>query len=161
MRKPTQAGVTLIEMIAVVTIIGLVAAISFPAVSSGLDGIRLTSAIDAVAGFLNSGLDRAERRQQIVEITVSMVEHNLTMRSTEPGFVKILAMPEGVTLAGVRPPLQAGNEETVRRFYLYPGGAAPAVGVELANRRGTHRVVHIDPTSGVAVVEQLSQEGDR
>jgi prepilin-type N-terminal cleavage/methylation domain-containing protein len=93
MRRPNQAGVTLIEMMAVVTIIGLIAAISFPAVTSGLESIRLASATDSVAAFLNGGLDRAERRQQAVEITVSATENSVTMQSLEPGLIRTLAMP--------------------------------------------------------------------
>ncbi len=57
-------------VIAVVAIIGLIAAISFPAVGAGLESIRLVSAADSIVAFLNSGLNRAERRQHPVEITV-------------------------------------------------------------------------------------------
>ncbi|MBC8167555.1 MAG: prepilin-type N-terminal cleavage/methylation domain-containing protein [Bryobacteraceae bacterium] len=161
-RLNAQAGVTLVEMMAVVAIIGLVAAISFPAVSSGLDGIRLTSATDSVAAFLNAGLNRAERRQIPIEITVSQPENSLTMRSTEPGFLRSLALPDGVSVVGVRPALYPGSEEeATRRIYFYPGGAPPAIGVEIANRRGIHRIVHIDPTSGVALVDEPLRDEDR
>jgi len=34
-------GVTIVEMLIVVTIIGLIAGISFPAVTSGIDSLRL------------------------------------------------------------------------------------------------------------------------
>jgi hypothetical protein len=67
-------------------------------------------------------------------------------------------MPEGVSIVRVHPVLAAGAEEPVRRFYLYPAGAVPAVGIEVANRRGVHRIVRIDPTSGVAQVEQPAEE---
>ena len=38
---PTRRGVTLVEMLIVVAIVGLIAGISFPAVSSGLESLRL------------------------------------------------------------------------------------------------------------------------
>lgn len=145
----------MIEMIAVVAIIGLIAAIAFPAVGAGLETIRLISAADSVVAFLNGGLNRAERRQHGVEFAVSIPERTITMQSTEPGFVRSLTMPEGVMIARVHPPLPDGFEEPVRVFYVYPGGTVPRVGVELANRRGARRLVRVDPTTGVAQIEVM------
>jgi prepilin-type N-terminal cleavage/methylation domain-containing protein len=93
MRLSRQAGVTMIEMIAVIAIVGLIAAIAFPSVAAGLESIRLISASDAVVAFLNAGLNRAERRQEAVEFTISIPERSITMQSTEPGFVRTLVMP--------------------------------------------------------------------
>ena len=47
----------------VVALVGMVAAIAFPSVTSGLDSVRLSSASDSIVSFLNAGLNRAERRQ--------------------------------------------------------------------------------------------------
>ena len=146
-------------MMVVISIIGLIAAISFPSFTAGLDSIRLTSATDAIASFLNAGLNRADRRQQMVEITVSVPENSMTMRSTEPGFVRSMSMPDGITLVRVLPVAPTGQDEPVRSFLIYPAGAVPAIGIEIANARGKHRVVRIEPTSGVAQVEDSSSEG--
>jgi prepilin-type N-terminal cleavage/methylation domain-containing protein len=159
MRYGRESGVTLVEMMAVVAIIGLIAAISFPAVGAGLESIRLAAATDSIVAFVNSGLNRAERRQQAVEITVSIPEHSLTMLSTEPGFSRSITLPDGVTIVRVHPPLPGGVEEQVRRFYLFPAGAVPRVGVEIANRRGARRIVRIDPTTGVPMIERPAAEG--
>lgn len=158
MQGGRESGVTLIEMMAVVAIIGLIAAVSFPAVGAGLESIRLASAADSIVAFVNSGLNRAERRQQAVEITVSVPESSLTMLSTEPGFTRAITMPDGITISRVHPALPEGSEEQVRRFYLFPAGAVPRVGIEIANRRGARRIVRIDPTTGVAQIERLATE---
>ena len=76
-----QRGVTLIEMLVVVTLIALVAGLSFPSVSAGVDSLRLRSASDAIVGFLNTALARADRHQQVVEITVLPAENALVARS--------------------------------------------------------------------------------
>ena len=105
-------GVTLIEMLIVVALIGLLAGITFPAVSSGLDSLRLTSASDSLVNFLNAALNRAERRQQAVEVTISKAENALWLRSTEPGLVRKLELPDGIAIVSVLPRLR--NRRRVR-----------------------------------------------
>lgn len=142
-----EAGVTLMEMLIVVTIIGLMVGVSFPAVSSGVDSLRLSSGADSVATFLNAALNRAERRQQVMEVTVSKTENKLTMRSTEKGFLRELEMPTGVTV------------ESEGRVFLYPGGTVPRISVQLANRKGQKRIVRVDPMTGVPEIESIQEGG--
>src|SRR5438445_8557815 len=100
--RPT-AGVTLIELLVVVTIASLLVGISFPAVTSGLDSLRLNSACNGIVSFLNAGLSRAERREQVVEVTISRTDNTLTLRSTEPGFTRKFAIPESITITKILP----------------------------------------------------------
>src|SRR5579863_5941475 len=86
-----NCGVTLIELLVVVALISLMVGISFPALTSGIDSLRLNAATNSIVSFLNSGLDRAERRQKMVEITVSKATNSLEMRSTEAAFHRTLA----------------------------------------------------------------------
>jgi prepilin-type N-terminal cleavage/methylation domain-containing protein len=153
----TDAGVTLIELLVVVTLISLMIGISFPAITSGVDSLRLNAATNSVVGFFNTGLSRAERRQQVVEITVSKAENTLSMRSTEAGFSRKLEMPEGVFITRVLPELPQ-NPDAPRSFFLYPGGTVPRFGVALVNRRKVERIVRVDPITGVPQVEQPEQQ---
>jgi prepilin-type N-terminal cleavage/methylation domain-containing protein len=153
-----ESGVTLVEMMAVIVIIGLIAAIAFPAIGAGLEAIRLVSAADSTVAFLNAGMNRAERRQQIVEITVSTQENTLAMSSTEPGFTRRLELPKDILIARVLPLPPDGSEQPVRRFYLFPAGTVPRVGIELANKRGSRRIVRVDPTTGTADIERAGPE---
>ena len=79
-------GVTLIEMMIVVTIISLIAGLTYPSITSGLDSMRLNAASRSIVSFFNSGLNRAERRQQAIQITISKPGNFLSMRSTDPSF---------------------------------------------------------------------------
>jgi prepilin-type N-terminal cleavage/methylation domain-containing protein len=151
-RGRSQAGITLVEMIVVVAIVGLIAAISFPSVATGLDGIRMRSATDSIVSFLNSAMNRAERRQQIVEVIISKTDNVLILHSTEPGFQRRLAMPDGITIAKIHPELPI-EDERARSYVLYPGGTIPRFGVEVANRKGTHRIIRVDPITGVPEVQ--------
>lgn len=152
--RPSARGVTLIEMLIVVALIGLLVGIVFPSVSAGVDTLRLNAATDALASFFNAGLNRAERRQQVVEVTISKADRALWLHSTEPGFERKLELPQGVTIVAVTPesPLP---EEGPRRFLLYPGGTLPRIAVEIANARNAHRMVRVDPITGVPQVERV------
>jgi hypothetical protein len=146
------------EMVVVMAIMAVIAALSFPAVSSGLESLRLKSASDSIVAFLNSGLNRAERRQQLIEIVVSRAGNNIVMRSEDPGFVRTLSMPTGVTIVKIHPEIVGLDEENERPFVLYPGGTVPRIGVEIVNRKGQHRIVRVDPITGVPQVETVGGE---
>ena len=139
-----ESGVTLMELLIVVAIAGAMATLVLPAFSSGLDNLRLSQASDSVAAFLNGALNRAERRQQVVEVSVATAENVIVLRSADNSFSRRLAMPDGVRIEG--PP---------RQLLLLPGSTFPRFGVELANRRGQRRLVSIDPITGAPRIERL------
>ena len=145
-------GVTLVEMLIVVTIIGLIAGISFPAVTSGIDSLRLASASDSLVSFLNGAMNRAERRQDVVEIAISIQDNAVWL--TTAGLSRKLEMPSGVTIKAVWPKF-AANPDAPRRFLLLPGGAVPRLGIEIANRKGVRRLVRVNPMTGVPEIERL------
>jgi competence protein ComGC len=149
----TETGVTLIEMVVVVLLISLIVGISLPTLTSGIDTLRLNQATTGIVSFVNSGLNRAERRQQVVEIVISKRDNSLSMRSTEPGFTRDFALPEGVTIAHILPEIP-DEPDAPRSFLLYPGGTAPRFGIEVVNRRNVERIVRVDPITGVPRVEQ-------
>ena len=51
----TNSGVTLIELLVVVALISLMAGISFPAITSGIDSLRLNAATNSIVNFFNTG----------------------------------------------------------------------------------------------------------
>jgi prepilin-type N-terminal cleavage/methylation domain-containing protein len=151
-RIRADSGVTLVEMLVVVALIALMVGISFPAITSGIDSLRLNAATNGVVSFLDYGLSRAERRQQMVEISISKMDNSLEMRSSEPGFYRKMQMPEGVSIVQVLPALP-DDPDVTRNFLLYPGGTVPPLGVQLINRRSVQRMVRVDPITGVPHVE--------
>jgi prepilin-type N-terminal cleavage/methylation domain-containing protein len=152
------SGVTLIEILVVVVLISLMIGISYPALTSGIDSLRLNAATNGVVSFLDYGLSRAERRQQMVEVRISKAENSVEMRSSEPGFYRKLELPEGVSIVRVFPDLPENRDRDAKRdFVLYPGGTVPALGFQLINRRNVQRVVRVDPITGVPHVEAPEQ----
>lgn len=154
--RSSNAGLTLIEMMVVVLLISLMVGISYPAITSGIDSMRLKAATNGVVSFLDYGLSRAERRQQMVEITISKANNSLEMRSSEPGFYRKMSLPEGISIVQVLPPLPEDSSDDAagnRDFVMYPGGTVPPLGLELINRRNVDRMVRVDPITGVPHVE--------
>ena len=144
-------------MIVVVAIIGLIAAISYPSAAAGIESARLISATDSVAVFLNGAVNRVERRQQPIELTISPKENRLTMYSNEPGFTRELKMPDGIAIEAILPAVQEDAEDA-RRLLLLPGATVPGIGIQLGNRRGLHRIVRLDPMTGFPRVESVTKE---
>ena len=154
MVRRAERGVTLVEMMVVVAIVATMAGLVYPAAASGLETLRLNQAAGAVVSLFNEALGRADRREQVVELTIAMKEGYLTLRSSEPGFERRIELPQGVAILSIQPELAEPNDSAPRQFALYPGGAPPRLAVELGNRRKSRRIVRLDPIVGAARVER-------
>lgn len=69
MRGGRQSGVTLIELLLVMALMSLLAGLVYPSLAGGIDSLRMRTAADSLAAFLNQGMARVERLQQPVEIS--------------------------------------------------------------------------------------------
>jgi type II secretory pathway pseudopilin PulG len=142
-------------MLVVMCIVGLIIGVTTPSISAGLDSVRLATATSSVAGFLNAAVTRVERRQQPIEVVILPQENRIVIYSNEPGFTRDLKMPDGVTIESVLPAEMSGEAGGERRILLLPGATAPAMGVQLANRHGTRRIVRLDPMTGFPHVDKV------
>jgi prepilin-type N-terminal cleavage/methylation domain-containing protein len=148
-------GVTLIEMMVVVAIIGLIVAVAAPSVSAGIDAVRMTSAADEVATFLNSAVNRSVRRQEPLELVISLKDNKLNLYSNDPNFNRELKMPEGIQVEAVLPKVQDDPEEA-RRLILMPGASVPGIGIQLANHRNGKRLIRLDPMTGFPRIQNVT-----
>lgn len=147
--RSNESGVTLIEALIVVALIAMIAAVSFPALSSGLDTLRLRSASDSIVSFLNIALDHADRRQQAVEVIVSPRDNTILSRTADLGFSRSLDIPALVHIVSVLPALPISIDPgEARHFLLYPGGSVPGIGIEISTLQGHKRLVSVDPVTG-------------
>jgi general secretion pathway protein H len=143
-----KRGVTLLEMLIVVAIIAAIVSVSFPALTAGLAGVRLSSASGSVASFLTSALNNVDRREQAAAVLISPAENALSVFTAASGDKPSarLAMPAGIKIEGEEP----------RRFLLFPGGACPRIAVILQNEKGARRSIRIDPVTAVPKIERLA-----
>ena len=144
-----RAGVTLLEMLVVVAIIGAIVGISMPALTAGLAGVRLSSASGSVASFLTGSMNRVERREQAAAIVVDPVKNTIAVFTAASGDkpADSLAMPTGVVIEG----------QEARRFLLYPGGTFPRMEIVLRSEKGARRAVSIDPITVVPSIRRVEE----
>lgn len=142
-----RRGVSLLEMMIVVSIIGAIAAISFPALTSGLAGVRLASSAGEVASFLTSSMNSVERHEQAEAILVTPKANRLDVFTAASGEkpVRSWQTPSGIALEGEDP----------RRYFLFPGGAFPRIALVLRNEKGSRRSVEVDPITAVPRVRLI------
>jgi len=136
-----RAGVTLLEMLIVVTIVATVVSVSFPALTAGLAGIRLSSASGTVASFLTSTMNNVDRREQAAAILVEPKANVIEVFTAASGekASETLKLPRGVAIEG----------DENRRFLLFPGGAFPRISISLKNEKGARKSIEIDPVTAV------------
>ena len=140
------------------TIIGLIAGISIPSVAAGIDSVRVSTASQSIASFLNAALTRADRRQQPMELVILPKENRIVMYSNEPGFERELKMPDGITIEAVLPKIEDSTDmQEGRRVILLPGATAPGIGVQIANGHGARRLIHLDPMTGFPKIESVGK----
>ncbi len=136
------------------TLIALVAGISYPSAASSVESLRLRSVADSVVNFLNTAIDRAGRRQQVIEVWIAPKDNVLIARSPDLEFTRRLELPDGYRILAVLPAAEVNPDEP-RRFLMYPGGAIPRIGVEIANPSGNRRLVSVDPFTDLTRAERL------
>ena len=155
-RRRTQSGVTLMEMLIVITIIAVMVGVAFPSITSGIETLRLRSASDLIVSGMNSALNRAERWQMPVEVRIERGNNRILFATVAPGYAREVAMPDGVTIERIHPIIPNLDESLPRHFLIHPGGAVPRIGIELKNRKNTRRLVSVDPITGVAQVAEAA-----
>jgi hypothetical protein len=129
--------------------------ITFPSIMVGIDSLRLRSAAGEVASMFNSALTRADRLQDAVELNVSPQRRFIASRAVRTNLTRQIDLPQGIHIAHVYPEdlrwaVDDSGRLVDRHFIVYPNGAVPRIEIDLANDRGAHRIVMLDPITGVA-----------
>ena len=73
-------GFSLMELVVVLAILAITAAVVAPGVARTVDGVRARAEVGAVAAFLRSAREQAVSGQQAVEVRVDNESHTLVMR---------------------------------------------------------------------------------
>lgn len=139
-RLSSTSGMTLIEMLVVVGIVSIVLTIAFPNVTSGLDGIRLKTAVDRVGSFWSAARQRADRFQTPVQVTVDPEKNELRAASAANDWNDSFDLSNRLHIAGLEQP---------QRYLLYPGAPSPDFRLMLEAESGSRAGIKINVFTGV------------
>jgi prepilin-type N-terminal cleavage/methylation domain-containing protein len=160
-----ERGLTLLEMLIVLMVVGLMVGLTYPSIGAGLDSLKLRSEADRAAALLTQGITRVERAQAPLELIIDRSAGRITLRGLRARFSRVQQLEPGLTIRQILPPLPGPGEETSRSVLLAPGEPFPAIGLVIGNTRGQQRLVRIDPLTAMAVVEtppdRVSEEETR
>ncbi len=133
---PGASGITLIELLIVMSLLSLAAAFAGPAVGAGLETMSLRSTVLQVAS--NFRRVQADARAQQRTLAIRVANGELVLVSDD-GTSRVLELNAGITLAGA--------DESTYLFYGSGQISGPAR-LEFENRRGRRMALVLGPEPG-------------
>jgi type II secretion system protein H len=140
-------GITLIEMLVVMTLVGLLTAVVAPSVGSGVETVRLRATGERLAATLRTARTRAMRARHYMQVSVDPQSRVVELRDLEGGAVSVWEIPSTIRVLSDQP----------MTFLVYPDGATPVMRVELRNQRGREVEVASDPFTLFPTVHEVSR----
>lgn len=143
-------GFSLMELVVVLAVLSVAAAVVAPAVGRTADGVRARAEVGAIAAFLRSAREQAVTRQHTLEVLVDHDTHALVMRRVgrqeEAAVLASRAVSPLLRIEADPPPprvtfLPHGMSSGARFAVAAPGSRAYVIAVDaLTGRVSTQRV---------------------
>jgi len=144
-RRPVERGFTLLELIIVLFLAGLVAALVAPSFSGTLESARLRSGAAEVRAVLTLGRTLAATGSRIRAVTFDIDRGEYAV----VGEGRTFLLPEGIRVDSAR----VGREVLERGTFLvrfFPDGSAEETEIVVAAPEGGRLRVYVDPLTGIA-----------
>jgi len=139
-----NAGITLMEMLVVMTLIGLLASVATPSVTAGMETVKLRSSAERVAATLRLARERAVRTRHYFQVTVDPQTRRVELRDLEGDFVRDWTLPETISVKAERSLL----------FLFGPDGSVPSLHVDLENSKRRTASVEMDAFTALPAVTE-------
>ncbi len=131
------------ELVVVLAILGVVAAVVAPAVGRGADDVRVRAELARVAGFLRAAREQAVARGQALEVTLDREGHTLLLR--RPG----RDAEEGAQASrAVSPLLRLAADPPAGRVTFLPQGMSSGGRFRIEAPGPRAYVIAVDPLTG-------------
>jgi len=142
-----QSGVTLMEMLVVLTIIAIAGAIVYPSVGSGLDNVRLRTTAERLGSTFRFARDTALHHEVVCQVTVDPEQQRVSLEEIDARHPAASRLRSWEMPPGVRVDLQRAG------IYIFgPDGGGPEIKLALRNSRGRTALVEVDPLTGLPQV---------
>ncbi len=144
-----KKGFTLIEMLTVVGIIAIVAAISFPVYQNMRPNITLNSTARDLATDMRYGQQLAVTEQIAYNVLFDTVASSYEVRnSSTNALMRKKILPSGITFSSI-----TGLTANTAKFTATGAAAQPGT-IILANRKGQYSTIEIKPSGYVKISNQ-------
>jgi len=130
-------------------IISLMLGISYPNVTAGLDGIRLKTTVDRAASFWAEARQRADRYQEVVQVTIDPQMSEIRAMSAHSSWKKTFVVEDELSFA-------APEKESA--YMLYPGSPSPQFRLVLETPTGGRSGLKVNVLTGLPELWDGDQE---
>ncbi len=142
-----NAGITLIEMLVVMTLIGLLASVVTPSVTAGMETVKLRNSAERLASTLRLARERAVRTRHYFQVTVDPQARRVELRDLEGDFARDWILPETIAV----------KVDHVLLYQFAPDGSVPSLHVDLENSKRRTVSVEMDAFTALPAVKELAQ----
>ncbi len=154
--KENAAGMTLLELLVVITILSLMAGLVAPRIGSWLDIWRLRSAADRITQTLRYARTRALFEQHFYVVEILPGKRLVRVLQPNSGTVQEFSLPDGIQVEADEKPGALGAPEVIR-FILPPSGEVEERNLWLRNAQGKTLKIHFDFLLGKPGVESAEE----
>ena len=146
-------GFTLIELIVVMAMIGLIAALATPDFHRAMPGMELRSSLDTLAAELRRTRASALRDGAPRALTIDLAEASYRNASG-----RRIALPEQVEISVTTGQAELNAANNTARILFFPDGTAVGADIRLTRTDEKHRI-HVDWLTGRVRLNETPQAG--
>ena len=149
MRGLAVRGFSLMELVVVLAVLAIAAAVVAPAVGRTVDSVRARAEVGAVAAFLRAAREQAVTRQQALEVLIDNGTHALVVRRAgREGDAAVL------TSRAVSPLLRIEADPPPPRVTFLPHGMSSGARFAVAAPGSRAYVIAVDALTGRVSTER-------
>jgi general secretion pathway protein H len=157
--RPVSRGFTLLELMVVMTIVALAAALVVPNMAKAFADVRLRLSARTVANLFLEARERAVYRAETYVVVFGPVEgseRTLYLAAEDGSVVNKVTLPAGISL---RTRMGAGEwAEKPAPVHFFPNGTSEPLDLDLAGENKSHVQMRLDSLTGQLRVAELYKE---
>lgn len=149
----SRRGVTLLELLVVMTLLAIVSALVYPSFGSALSSLRLRGEARQVVSACRLAKWEAIARRQPFLLLVNLEKNQLAVTDASRQVMKGMELPPGIRIFQSQKISENGSADA-GEFYFFPNGTAETGTIVLRDDHGRNLKVVIDFLTGDAKIEE-------